>query len=81
MDGRVVYFVSQRDGFRCLWAQRVEGLSKRPRGDPFPVYHVHQSGIPGPRRQVFMYDVSQSRMVLDMDQQVSNIWLADVDAR
>ena len=81
IDGRVVYFVSQRDGFRCLWAQRVDGISKRPRGDAFPVYHVHQSGIPGPRRQVFMYDVSQNRMVLDMDQQAGNVWLADVDVR
>ena len=35
-NGNVLYFFSQRDGARCLWAQRLDPGSKRPAGAPFP---------------------------------------------
>jgi eukaryotic-like serine/threonine-protein kinase len=40
-DGRRVYFLSDRDGFRCIWAQNLDAASKRPVGDPFAVHHSH----------------------------------------
>jgi eukaryotic-like serine/threonine-protein kinase len=40
-DGRRVYFQSDRDGFRCIWAQNLDAASKRPVGDPFAVHHSH----------------------------------------
>jgi len=40
-DGTMLYFLSDRDGNRCLWAIRVSGHSKRPIGEPFPVQHLH----------------------------------------
>jgi eukaryotic-like serine/threonine-protein kinase len=40
-DGTMLYFLSDRDGNRCLWAIRVNGRSKRPIGEPFPVQHLH----------------------------------------
>lgn len=39
-DSRVMYFVSSRDGTRCLYAQRLEA-SGRPVGEPFAVQHFH----------------------------------------
>ena len=30
-----------RDGFYCVWAQRVDRVTKRPVGDPRPIYHSH----------------------------------------
>ena len=39
-DGKLVYFTSGRDGFRCIWAQRVDA-SRKPAGDPIAVYHFH----------------------------------------
>ena len=42
-DGGVLYFLSERDGFRCIWAERLDRLTKRPSGDPFPVFHFHHS--------------------------------------
>lgn len=29
-DANLVYFLSDRDGFRCIWAQRLEPGAKRP---------------------------------------------------
>jgi Tol biopolymer transport system component len=40
-DGRLLYFSSMRDGFRCIWAQPLDPATKLPQGRPFPVYHLH----------------------------------------
>jgi hypothetical protein len=40
-NGNLLYFVSERDGFRCIWAQRLDPGSKRPVGALFAVYHSH----------------------------------------
>ena len=40
-DGNTVYFLSTRDGFRCVWAQRLNATTKEPVGDPFAIYHAH----------------------------------------
>jgi hypothetical protein len=40
-DGKVIFFSSIRDGFRCIWAQRL-GANLRPLGAAFAVYHSHE---------------------------------------
>ena len=41
-DGNLVYMVLKHaDGFRCIWAQRLEPSTKSPRDAPFPVRHFH----------------------------------------
>src|SRR5262245_15193145 len=42
-DGNTIYFISHRDGFRCLWAQRLDAVSRRPITSPFPVQHFHET--------------------------------------
>jgi len=39
-DDRLIFFISDRDGFRCIWAQRLTS-DMHPTGDPFAVYHSH----------------------------------------
>ena len=41
-DGDTLYFMSERDGFRCIWAQRLDG-SKCPVGGVIPIFHAHQA--------------------------------------
>ncbi len=41
-DGAMLYFLSDRDGNRCIWAMRVNRQSKRPIGGAFPVVHLHR---------------------------------------
>jgi Tol biopolymer transport system component len=40
-DGNLLYFISERDGFRCIWAQRLHPVTKSPVDPPFAVQHFH----------------------------------------
>jgi eukaryotic-like serine/threonine-protein kinase len=78
-DSHVLYFVSSRDGTRCLYAQRLDSAG-RPVGDAFVVQHFHgirnasvgQQGVlsTGPadamRGGSFLHDFSSA---------ASNVWM------
>jgi hypothetical protein len=38
--GNLLYYTSSRDGFICVWAQRI-GTDGRPDGGPLAVHHNH----------------------------------------
>jgi Tol biopolymer transport system component len=40
-DGNLLYFISERDGFRCIWAQRLHPDSRIAVDPPFAVQHFH----------------------------------------
>jgi tRNA A-37 threonylcarbamoyl transferase component Bud32 len=42
-DGTLLYLLLVRDGFRCLYAVRIDTATGRPRGEVFPVYHFHDA--------------------------------------
>jgi Tol biopolymer transport system component len=42
-DGNTMYFTSNRDGFICVWALRLDPKTKRPLGAPFAIQHFHGS--------------------------------------
>jgi Tol biopolymer transport system component len=42
-DGNLLYYLSERDGFCCVWAQKLDPQSKKPAGDAQGAYHAHQS--------------------------------------
>jgi len=41
-DGKILYYGSKRDGFICVWAQRITEDGK-PSGEPFAAFHNHTS--------------------------------------
>jgi len=41
-DGKILYYGSGRDGFICVWAQRIAGEGKS-LGEPFAAFHNHTS--------------------------------------
>ena len=41
-DGKILYYGSKRDGFICVWAQRITDDGK-PLGEPFAAFHNHTS--------------------------------------
>ena len=70
-DGKSLYFTSNRDGHRCLWAQRLDPTSQRPLGEPFPVHHLHgrlsyKNGG---------WSAGGGRIGLVLDEAVGNIWM------
>ena len=42
-DGRTLYFTSLRDGFRCIWAQGLNPITKIPSGEPSATIHFHSA--------------------------------------
>ncbi len=71
-DGNLLYFQSERDGFGCIWAQRLDPVSKRAAGVIFPVQHFHHA-----RRSPGIYSISitTSSLVFGMGEQTGNIWM------
>ena len=45
-DGGLLYFSSERDGYNCLWAQRLDRGTKKPVGALFAVRHFHERAAP-----------------------------------
>jgi Tol biopolymer transport system component len=41
-SGDSIYFLSDRDGARCIWAQRVDTSTRKAVGQPFAAHHIHQ---------------------------------------
>src|SRR5262249_28667316 len=39
--GDLIYFLADRDGFRCIWAIPLDKTTRKPSGEPFPVQHFH----------------------------------------
>ena len=40
-DGNSIFILSDRDGFRCIWVQRLDPATKRPAGPLTPLHHFH----------------------------------------
>ncbi|BDC48458.1 hypothetical protein F183_A07740 [Bryobacterales bacterium F-183] len=82
-DGNLLYWLSGRDGFRCIWAQRLDPVTKKPQGPPFAVRHFHRSRrsllrqVPTRATQVG-FRVYRDRAYFSMDEVTGNVWIADL---
>jgi Tol biopolymer transport system component len=78
-DGRFLYFVSERDGFRCLWARPLDVLTKQPSGEAFAVRHFHSArfSLRHVGNQGFLTGLSAGRgaLVFSMGELTGNVWL------
>jgi Tol biopolymer transport system component/DNA-binding winged helix-turn-helix (wHTH) protein len=77
-DGNSLYYFSDRDGFRCIWVQRLDVVSRKPLGPPTVVFHSHQT-----RRSLgnvsignLELSVARDKVVFDMAELSGNIWMA-----
>jgi Tol biopolymer transport system component len=77
--GNVLYFVSTRDGFSCIWGQRLDPINKTPNGGPFAVYHSHSSTQSLANVTRFDQDLSvaRNRIAFVLGEQAGNIWMAE----
>ena len=77
-DGKVVYFISDRDGFRCIWARRLEPATKKPLGAPFAVRHFHQWRLsPVSNLAQIELAVARDKLVLPLQEQTGSIWMLE----
>jgi hypothetical protein len=73
--GALVYFAGDRDGFHCVWTQRLDSATKRPLGPPAPLRHFHNA-----RRSLFgNISVARDKLALDLTETTGNIWMAKLE--
>ena len=75
-DGALLYFTSRRDGFHCLWAQRLRPDTKQPTGAPFPVKHFHDARLSITNTGMTTLDVAVARdqIFINLGELSGNIW-------
>jgi hypothetical protein len=78
-SGNELYFISSRDGFTCIWGQRLEPRTKHPQGEPFPVLHLHQRQRSIANIDVAWTDlaVARDRLLFGAGELKGNIWSMD----
>ena len=78
-DGGILYFLSERDGFKCIWAQRLDTTTRRPVGAPFDVAHFH-----GSRHKVdeagFGPGITPGKLVFTLSDSTGNVWMARTES-
>ena len=78
-DGKLVYYVSTRDGYHCIWAQRLDAANK-PSGAAFGVYHFHSARraptiLPFGDTDLF---VGRNQLLFSLSELTGNIWSTKV---
>jgi Tol biopolymer transport system component len=76
-DGNLVYFLTNLDGSQCFYGQRLDPATKRPVGDPFPLYHFHQSRLRLPPGANMGGVILPDRLIIASQEISSNIWIAE----
>jgi hypothetical protein len=77
----MIYFLSDRDGFRCIWALRPDPQTKRATGPPVPVLHFHTSrrALSNIVNTAFVgLTVTKDRMIYLPGEITGNIWMTEI---
>jgi Tol biopolymer transport system component len=73
-DGNTVYFTSTRDGYLCIWAQRLDPVAKHPLGPPFAFEHFHNR-----EGRDAAYNQPTSDLTVARDKILINLWHVQPD--
>jgi hypothetical protein len=82
----MLYFLSDRDGFRCIWAQRLDRATRRPAGAAFAVEHLHaarRSLTFGVNLEVGSIGLSLAadKLFFSLPERTGNVWIAQLEGR
>jgi len=79
-DGNTVYFTSTRDGYLCIWAQRLDPMTKHPLGPPFAFEHFHNSEGRGGAYLLFSSDltVARDKILINLPHINHDIWMTQM---
>jgi Tol biopolymer transport system component len=79
-DASVLYFWSDRDGSACLWAQRLDTVTKRPTREPLSIQHFHSRGLSWKNLYLGAPDtaVAHGRIVFNLGEHTGNIWMTQL---
>jgi Tol biopolymer transport system component len=75
-----VYFISHRDGHRCIWRQPLDVRTKRPSGPPAAVHHFHSMKRTLMRsvtnRGAVGLAVANNQLFFGLDERTSAVWVS-----
>ena len=83
LDETSLIYYSNRDGFGCLWKQKLRPDTKQPAGAPVAVHHFHRLGQ-SPRtlfREDFQIAVTPDVVILNLVDSRGDIWMINPPAR
>jgi eukaryotic-like serine/threonine-protein kinase len=80
-DGSSVYFTSDRDGYLCIWRQRLDPLTKHLVGAPAGYEHFHNSmgrDAASYPYYLFMSDltVARDKVLINLPRGRDDLWMA-----
>jgi Tol biopolymer transport system component len=77
-DGRRLFFISDRDGFRCIWYRDMDPETGRPTAPAIALTHFHSTGerLAGPTASAgsIGFTATANGLVFTVAQSVGNIW-------
>jgi Tol biopolymer transport system component len=80
-DGRFLYFASERDGYRCIWARPLDPATKRPTGEAFAVRHLHSARFSmrhvGRRGFYAGITAGEGALVFAIGELKANVWMIE----
>ena len=81
-DGNLLYFSSERDGYNCLWAMRLNPRTKRPEGKLFPIRHFHSPSLQlaAPSLKYQSIALARDRIVVSLRERSGGIWMSQLQS-
>jgi hypothetical protein len=79
-DANHLYFWSSRDGSPCLWAQRLDMITKRPMGSPQVIQHFHSRGLSWRNLYLGAPDivVARDKILFNLGEHSGNVWMTEL---
>jgi Tol biopolymer transport system component len=80
-DGNQIYFLSDRDRFRCIWARKLDVKTKRPIGSIYPVLHLHNtqlSFLHVPNTGNVSLCPVGDKLIFAIGELTGNLWMTDL---
>lgn len=74
-DGNLLYFTSDRDRFRCIWAVRLDPATKRPLGPVLDVHHLHNPRLLLSDPPYLGFSVARDKMAFNLTERTGNLWM------
>ena len=80
-DGDLLFYISDRDGFYCLWGQPIDAWTKQAGGTPFALVHFHNPRFSLGGRLTAPYQsslvVTKDRFYFPRFEPKANLWLGE----
>jgi serine/threonine protein kinase/WD40 repeat protein len=78
-NGTLIFYVSERDGFRCIWGQRLDASTKQPVGAPFEIHHSHNArrSMRNFENALLTISIASGRLVFGTAERSGDIWMAE----